>query len=256
MHRVLVDNHIRGVKTNIPFLLNVLAHPDFRRGTFDLNFIEENPNLMDTTYVPFADRSSHQRLDEVEGCLKYTANLAINGHTKQLGADPAALDQVSNIDPPSPDMALIRTSLDAKTLKTPETPSFRKILRKQGPESMAKAIRKHPRLLVTDTTWRDAHQSLLATRMRTADILKSAEATNTAFGGSSDVFSVEMWGGATFDVAMRFLHECPWKRLESIREKAPDVCFQMLLRGANAVGYTVSTVFARLGLYAKEGMRF
>jgi pyruvate carboxylase len=118
------------------------------------------------------------------------------------------------------------------------TPHFRKILRTQGAKALAKAVREHQNVLVTDTTWRDAHQSLLATRMRTADLLKAAEATNTAFN-ASDVFSLEMWGGATFDVSMNFLRECPWKRLEELREAAPDMLFQMLLRGANGVGYTV-----------------
>jgi len=116
---------------------------------------------------------------------------------------------------------------------------WRKTLREQGPKALAKAVRNHQNTLVTDTTWRDAHQSLLATRVRTADILKAAEATNTAFNGTSDVFSLEMWGGATFDVSMNFLRECPWDRLEKLRERTPDMLFQMLLRGANAVGYTV-----------------
>ncbi|KAL7536959.1 hypothetical protein ACHAXR_008024, partial [Thalassiosira sp. AJA248-18] len=131
----------------------------------------------------------------------------------------------------------VRSILEKKATDTKS--GFRKILREQGPKALAKAVRNHQNTLVTDTTWRDAHQSLLATRMRTADLLKAAEATNAAFNGTSDVFSLEMWGGATFDVSMNFLKECPWDRLEKLREAAPDMLFQMLLRGANAVGYTV-----------------
>ena len=244
MRRALVENHLRGVKNNIPFLLNVLAHPDFIRGSFDLNFIEKNPSLLDTTPVPHDPKNpqsykqSHQKLDDLEGYLKYISNLAVNGHPPILGADPAVLDLVSAEDVPAPDIDAIRDILspvaDAESMSSPK---FRHILRQEGATAMMRALRDHPRLLFTDTTWRDAHQSLLATRMRTIDIVKAAEATNLAYG-SNDVFSLEMWGGATFDVSMRFLHECPWRRLEDLREKVPDICFQMLLRGANAVGYT------------------
>lgn len=244
MHRALMDNQLRGVKTNIPFLLNVLAHPEFVLGRFNLHFIEDNPSLLDTAHVPWdvmnlkSFRVCYQRFDEVEGYLKYIANISVNGHPKSLGANPLKLDSVSTTDVPPPDLDLIRHILSAKKDKGLSGPHFRRILRREGARVMAKAIRQHSRVLFTDTTWRDAHQSLLATRVRTHDMLKSAEATNAAFSGSQDVFSLEMWGGATFDVAMRFLHECPWKRLERLREKVPDICFQMLLRGANAVGYT------------------
>lgn len=243
MHRALLDNHIRGIKHNIPFLLNVLAHPDFVRGKFDLNFIENNPGLLDTVLVPHdptnkkSFRPSYQKLDDVEGYLKYIAGLAVNGHPTTLGADPEQAHMIPLTDVAPPDLDAINDILIKKD-KGLSSPHFRHILRQEGAKAMAKAIRQHDRTLFTDTTWRDAHQSLLATRMRTVDMLKAAEATNKAFGGSQDVFSLEMWGGATFDVAMRFLHECPWKRLEALRAKVPDVCFQMLLRGANAVGYT------------------
>ena len=115
-------------------------------------------------------------------------------------------------------------------------------------------MRAHEGLLLTDTTWRDAHQSLLATRMRTAELLNIAPATATALGG---LLSLENWGGATFDVSMRFLHECPWKRLETLREAVPDVPFQMLLRGANAVGYTNypdNAVFKFCDVAVRHGM--
>ena len=114
------------------------------------------------------------------------------------------------------------------------TKGWRHLLLEKGPENYAKAVREHKGLLLMDTTWRDAHQSLLATRMRTKELVGSAEYTNMAL---SNAFSLEMWGGATFDVSMRFLRKCPWYRLETLREKVPDIPFQMLLRGANAVGY-------------------
>jgi pyruvate carboxylase len=112
---------------------------------------------------------------------------------------------------------------------------FKQVLDTQGPAGFAKAVREHKGLLLMDTTWRDAHQSALATRMRTRDLLSSAPATAEALASA---YSLEMWGGATFDVSLRFLHECPWQRLEQLREAVPNVPFQMLLRGANAVGYT------------------
>ena len=243
MHRCLLDNHLRGVKHNIPFLLNVLAHPDFVRGRFDLNFIENNPSLLDVQIVPHdpldkkAFRPSYQKLDDLEPYLKYIANIAVNGHPKILGADPEKSKIISLNDVAPPNLDAINDILSKKNTGL-SSPHFRHILRQEGAKAMARAVRQHDRVLFTDTTWRDAHQSLLATRMRTIDMLKAAEATNRAYGGSQDVFSLEMWGGATFDVAMRFLHECPWRRLEALRAKVPDVCFQMLLRGANAVGYT------------------
>lgn len=146
MHRVLVENHIRGVKTNIPFLLNVLAHPDFLRGKFDLNFIEQNPELLDTTPVPHdpmnekSVRDSHQKLDILEGHLKYIANLAVNGHPASLGADPETLHQVSMDDVPRPDLKGIESILSSK--KKPDgAPKWRTILREQGAKAMAKAVR-------------------------------------------------------------------------------------------------------------------
>jgi pyruvate carboxylase len=117
----------------------------------------------------------------------------------------------------------------------PPPPGWRDVLLREGPGGFARAVRRHDGLLLCDTTWRDAHQSLLATRMRTHDLLAAAPMTAHAM---SRAYSLEMWGGATYDVALRFLHECPWHRLELLREKVPNVPFQMLLRGANAVGYT------------------
>jgi pyruvate carboxylase len=224
-----------------------MDHPDFVKGSFDLNFIQDNPdllkNLPGTLSSPEIENQGTlgQKYDNIEGYLKYIANLAVNGHPKSLGADPALVRTVENHDVPAPKSSDITKILEKKKAAGGDAltaPHFRKILRTQGAKALAKAVREHQNVLVTDTTWRDAHQSLLATRMRTADLLKAAEATNTAFN-VSDVFSIEMWGGATFDVSMNFLRECPWKRLEELRAAAPDMLFQMLLRGANGVGYTV-----------------
>lgn len=250
MRRALRDNHIRGVKTNIPFLLNVMDHPDFLRGSFDLNFIQDNPELLDnlpgTVSAPHVAEQGTlgQKYDNIEGYLKYIANLAVNGHPKSLGADPNLVRSIDNRDIPGPSAEEVRSILEKKKdnvnrNKVHKPVHWRNTLREKGPQALAKAVRNHQNTLLTDTTWRDAHQSLLATRMRTSDLLKAAEATNTAFNGTSDVFSLEMWGGATFDVSMNFLRECPWDRLEQLREHTPDMLFQMLLRGANAVGYTV-----------------
>ena len=231
MKRVLIECRIRGVKTNIPFLLNVLTHPEFETGIVTTGFIDENPGLKQISESKWnfaSDEQSDQRkVGEKERLIRYLANLAVNGHPPELGADPTKINFDHNVD-------------TTKILTLPEgtpasTGGMRKILLAEGPEGYAKAVREHKGLLLMDTTWRDAHQSLLATRMRTKELERCAEYTNTAL---ANAFSLEMWGGATFDVAMRFLHECPWERLESLREKVPDVPFQMLLRGANAVGYT------------------
>jgi len=247
MRRALLEMHVRGVKTNILFLLNVLSHPDFIKGTVTTSFIDENPGLVKVSENNFWDTSNYQssfeKIYTVEKYLRYIAHLAINGHPVELGANPQALLDVPKdrkyTEVPPPDLAAIQQALALESAKGPQTKpaEWRKVLREQGPQALAKAVRAHPGLLVTDTTWRDAHQSLLATRMRTAELLTSAEATRAALGANA--FSLEMWGGATFDVSMRFLKECPWKRLEELRKAVPDVPFQMLLRGANGVGYTV-----------------
>ena len=224
-----------------------MDHPDFQKGSFNLNFIEDNPGLLEKNFTTASIIASDsevetcgQKYDKLEGYLKYIANLSVNGHPSSLGADPNLVKSVNNHDVPAPSTDEIKAILAKKKMNGEglDAPHWRKILRQHGPEALATAVRAHPNVLVTDTTWRDAHQSLLATRMRTADLLKAAEATNTAFK-ASDVFSLEMWGGATFDVSYNFLRECPWERLEKLRKAAPDMLFQMLLRGANAVGYTV-----------------
>ena len=237
--------------TDTPFIFipnAVMDHPEFQRGSFDLNFIEDNPKLLEKRFTTASIGASDsdldtlgQKYDHIEGFLKYIANLAVNGHPTALGADPALVKSVNNNDVAAPSTKEIVSILAKKNMggEGLDAPHWRKILREHGPKALATAVRSHQNVLVTDTTWRDAHQSLLATRMRTADLLKAAEATNAAFKGSSDVFSLEMWGGATFDVCYNFLRECPWERLEKLRKAAPDMLFQMLLRGANAVGYTV-----------------
>ena len=197
MRRALRDNHIRGVKTNIPFLLNVLDHPDFIRGSFNLNFIEDNPELL--TNLPGILSASKtedqgtlgQKYDEIEGYLKYIANVAVNGHQKSLGADTALVRTIANQDVCAPSVEEVRSIL-ATGKKLKSSPQWREILRGQGPNALAIAVRNHQNTLVTDTTWRDAHQSLLATRLRTVDMLKIADATNTAYK-NSDIFSLEMW---------------------------------------------------------------
>jgi len=229
MSRVLQECRIRGVKTNIPFLMNCLQHEDFKNGELTTAFIDDHPELKQTStsYWNFANKfqANPLKLGSSERRLRYLGNLAVNGHPTELGVDATRL-------------ATSVTSSIASPLIPPSTVkknSIRSILLNEGPEGMAKAVRDHKGLMIMDTTWRDAHQSLLATRMRTQELERCAEATNEVM---ANAFSLEMWGGATFDVAMRFLHECPWKRLESLREKTPDIPFQMLLRGANAVGYT------------------
>lgn len=230
MKRVLQECRIRGVKTNIGFLLNVLSHPEFATGIVTTSFIDENPSLkmISGSKWDFANKeqADPKRTFSTDRYLRYLANLAINGHPAELGADPTKMKAgVQRISTPK---LPIRKASAAKK-------GMRHILVEQGPVAFAKAVREHKGLLITDTTWRDAHQSLLATRMRTQELIRCADATNIAL---ENAFSLEMWGGATFDVSMRFLHECPWERLEKLREAVPDVPFQMLLRGANAVGYT------------------
>lgn len=254
MRRALLEMHVRGVKTNILFLINVLNHPDFIDGVITTSFIDTNPELVKTTGSQWRTanfQSSHERVYANEKYLRYIAHLAVNGHPKELGANLASLAQVpqsvrhAEVVPPNLDLIAAAHKADhAKTTAgkggeayAAAVPKWRTLLREKGPAALAAAVRAHDGVLLTDTTWRDAHQSLLATRMRTAELLTSAKGTRAALG--ANLFSLEMWGGATFDVSMRFLRECPWERLEKLREAVPDVPFQMLLRGANAVGYTV-----------------
>mmetsp|Transcript_6984 Transcript_6984/g.22785 ORF Transcript_6984/g.22785 Transcript_6984/m.22785 type:complete len:1124 (+) Transcript_6984:70-3441(+) len=239
--RALRETRIRGVKTNMPFVLNVLKHPTFRAGDATTAFIAENPELFQ--FPKSADRASK--------LLAYLGDLAVNGR-KAVGATGASTPRYAAVMPP-----------DASEEEVAEVaPGFKKaaaglkqILEKEGPSGFAKAVRERKGLLLTDTTMRDAHQSLLATRVRTKDILAVAPYASAAIG--SECYSFENWGGATFDVCMRFLHECPWDRLAQMRSAMPNVPFQMLLRGANGVGYTSypdNAIFKFCDVAVKNGM--
>ena len=231
--RAIREFRVRGVKTNKSFLLNVLAHDDFLNGVVDTGFIAANPHLLD----PLREQDRAQKL------LHYIGNTIVNGTPKSLGAvgePPSAVDPIiPKIEPNKGQLA---------------GPSLKQIFDNEGPDAFARAVRQRKGLLLTDTTWRDAHQSLLATRMRTIDMLNIADATKVAL---SNAYSLECWGGATFDVALRFLREDPWDRLAAIREAVPDIPTQMLLRGANAVGYTSypdNVVFEFCKLAKETGM--
>ncbi|XP_073331026.1 pyruvate carboxylase, mitochondrial [Pagrus major] len=210
MSRALAEFRVRGVKTNIPFLQNVLSNHQFLHSTVDTQFIDENQELFNLK--PTQNRA--QKL------LHYLGHVMVNGPTTPIPvkAKPSSTDPV----------------IPPVTMGDPPL-GFRDVLLRDGPEGFAKAVRAHQGLLLMDTTFRDAHQSLLATRVRTHDLKKISPFVSHNF---SNLYSLENWGGATFDVAMRFLSECPWKRLQELRALIPNVPFQMLLRGANAVGYT------------------
>jgi pyruvate carboxylase len=211
MDRALREFRIRGVKTNIPFLENVVNHPRFRDGQVTTSFLDESPELF---RLP-------SRADRATKLLSYLGDVILNGNPEVK--DKKALDMFEPAEiPHSP-------------AGTPFPEGSRQLLQKLGPRGFAEWARSEKRLLITDTTFRDAHQSLLATRVRTHDILLTATAVAHRL---ENLFSLEMWGGATFDTAMRFLHEDPWGRLRELRKRIPNICFQMLLRGANAVGYT------------------
>lgn len=211
MTRALREFRVRGVKTNIPFLLNVLGNDKFLRNEYDTNFIDTHPEL-------FYFQPSQNRAQKL---LYYLANVMVNGPSTPL----ATKLKPSEIHPTVPEVDMTK----------PSPKGLKNILDEQGPKGFMKAVREHKGLLMMDTTFRDAHQSLLATRVRTHDLLRISPYVSQNF---HELFSLENWGGATFDVSMRFLHEDPWERLAQMRELIPNIPFQMLLRGANAVGYT------------------
>jgi pyruvate carboxylase len=211
MHRALREFRIRGVKTNIPFLENVILHEAFQTGEVHTKLIDTDPRL-------FAFRS---RRDRATKLLAYLSEVTVNGNPHAKGWRP------KEILPPAP-----RPHHDPQA---EIAPGSRQKLLELGPEKFAQWISKQQRLLITDTTLRDAHQSLIATRMRTYDMLGVADAIARR---TPELFSLEMWGGATFDTAMRFLQDDPWERLRLLRERIPNICFQMLFRGSNAVGYS------------------
>ena len=202
--RAIKELNITGVKTNIDFLINVLNNETFKKGQCDTNFISDNPQLFDI----------NPRMDKEYRLLKFIGEKVVN-ETKGIKKeyDVPVIPSVDNIE----NLSGTKQILDA-----------------EGPEGVVKWIKNQKKLLLTDTTMRDAQQSLMATRVRTRDMKNIAKAT-AAYG--NDLFSLEMWGGATFDTAYRFLKESPWRRLESLRKRIPNVMFQMLIRGANGVGY-------------------
>ncbi|GAB6889750.1 pyruvate carboxylase [Geobacillus stearothermophilus] len=209
MLRNLREFRIRGIKTNIPFLENVVQHPKFLSGEYDTSFIDTTPELF---VFP-------RRKDRGTKMLTYIGTVTVNGFPgigkkKKPVFDKPRVPKLSETEP-----------IPAGT---------KQMLDERGAEGLIRWIQEQPRVLLTDTTFRDAHQSLLATRVRTIDMLRIAEPTARLL---PNLFSLEMWGGATFDVAYRFLKEDPWDRLLKLRERIPNVLFQMLLRSANAVGY-------------------
>jgi len=211
MDRALREFRIRGVKTNIPFLENVVNHPRFRASEVTTSFLDDSPELFRFT----------GRADRATKLLSYLGEVILNGNPEVKGKTIAG--------------SLDKAPLPAIPPDTAPPAGTRQLLRKLGPKKFAAWARKEKRLLLTDTTFRDAHQSLMATRVRSYDILTTADAVARRL---PNLFSLEMWGGATFDTSMRFLHEDPWQRLRELRTRIPNICFQMLLRGANAVGYT------------------
>jgi len=210
MDRALREFRIRGVATNLVFLENIIGHEDFKANRYTTRFIDETPALFEQT----------KRQDRATKLLTYIADVSVNGHpeTRDRARPPADAPF-----PAAPDYG------DDKPAGT------RQLLDELGPKGFATWMKDQKRVLVTDTTMRDGHQSLLATRMRTHDIAAIADAYAS---GLPQLLSLECWGGATFDVSMRFLTESPWERLHLIREKAPNILLQMLLRGSNGVGYT------------------
>ncbi|MAJ38410.1 MAG: pyruvate carboxylase [Flavobacteriaceae bacterium] len=211
MLRALQEFRIRGIKTNIPFLQNLLKHDTFREGSITVNFIEQNPSLFDL----------EESADRGNKLVRFLAETIVNGN---------------------PDLAnkSIPKNVELPKITLPDTPKMayphgtKDLLNELGPDEFSKWLRADDKVHYTDTTMRDAHQSLLATRMRTFDMMAVAESYAKQ---NPEIFSMEIWGGATFDVCLRFLKENPWERLALLRKAMPNVLTQMLLRGSNAVGY-------------------
>ncbi|CAM3049538.1 pyruvate carboxylase [Sporolactobacillus spathodeae] len=209
MLRNLKEFRIRGIKTNIPFLVNVVQHPEFLEGNVSTTFIDTTPELF----------SFEKSLDRGTKMLTYIGNITINGYPGIEKMKKPIFDT-----PPVPDLKL----------SEPFPRGTKQLLDEKGAKGVADWVKAQPKVLLTDTTFRDAHQSLLATRMRTKNLVEIAEQTAHLL---PNLFSEEAWGGATFDTAYRFLREDPWARLRRIRKRMPNILLQMLLRGSNAVGY-------------------
>ncbi len=211
MDRALREFRIRGVATNLAFLENIIDHPKFRDNTYTTRFIDNTPELFDFK----------RKRDRATKLLTYIADVTVNGHPEVRDRPKPPADAAAPVVPDFPELVLAEGS--------------RQVLDRDGPKGLARWMKNQTQVLMTDTTMRDAHQSLLATRMRSDDITRIAQAYSR---GLPNLFSLECWGGATFDVAMRFLNEDPWDRLAKVREGAPNILTQMLLRGSNGVGYT------------------
>ncbi len=237
MERCLQEFRVRGVKTNIPFLLNLITNPSFRAGEVTTRFLDDTPELF--RFVSRRDRATK--------LLAYIADIIVNGHPEIRGKVGHSGKQLEKLTVPANSHRNL-----TKVANLPR--GTRDLFQEMGAKKFAAWVRNAKPLFVTDTTMRDAHQSLLATRMRTHDMLAIADRYAVEHAG---LFSLEMWGGATFDTSMRFLKESPWERLEKLRERIPNILFQMLLRAANAVGYSnypdnVVEEFVRLA--AQAGM--
>jgi pyruvate carboxylase len=210
MLRALHEFRVRGVNTNMPFLIGLLSNEDFRRADYTTRFIDNTPDLM----------SFPRRRDRVTRLLRFIGDITVNGNPTVKGRRVPQSPRVPRV-PPVGEQPLLPGSCDR--------------LAELGPQGFARWMLDQPQALITDTTFRDAHQSLLATRVRSYDLIAVADAYARML---PQLLSVECWGGATFDVAMRFLNECPWQRLAALRERMPNILTQMLLRASNAVGYT------------------
>ncbi len=210
LSRALEEMRVRGVKTNVGFLLNVINHEEFNTGKATVKFIDDHPELFNTP----------PRLNRATRILNYLANVIVNGNPDVRYVDPTKRFDIVKV----PDFE--------KYTYFPKGTKDR--LNELGREGFVEWLKNEKCIHYTDTTFRDAHQSLLATRMRGMDLVRVAESYAKAH---ADVFSMEVWGGATFDVSMRFLKENPWQRLREIRKRVPNILLQMLLRGSNAVGY-------------------
>ena len=209
MNRALREFRIRGIATNLEFLENLIRHPTFLDGTYTTRFIDSTPELL---HIP-------KRRDRATRLLTYIADVTVNGNSEVTGRPrPSVFAEPT----PPPSSSITRAD------------GTRQLLDELGPEKFSQWVLEQQATMVTDTTFRDAHQSLLATRFRSYDLLKVADSYSRNL---NQLFSLECWGGATFDVSMRFLKECPWQRLRDLRDRVPNILFQMLLRGANGVGY-------------------
>lgn len=209
MHRALREFRIRGVKNNVQFLESLISHPTFVQGKATVNFIQEHPELFE----------SKKRLDRGTRILTYLGEVSVNGNP-----DVREVDENKRLEKP------VVPAAEQQTYPK----GTKDLLTELGPEGFSAWLKAEKKIHYTDTTFRDAHQSLLATRMRTYDMLKVAEGFAK---NHPQTFSMEAWGGATFDVCLRFLHEDPWRRLEKLRAAMPNILIQMLIRGCNGVGY-------------------